>query len=95
MIGNETLSHLYEDGNGRITIMFVAFEGPPRIVRLFGYGKVFERGSTDFQKLLPDGDDRILPGTRAVICIDFHKVHTSCGFSVPFFAYEGERYASA
>merc|ERR1712093_602543 len=34
--GNESLSHLYEDGNGRITVMFIAFDGPPRIVRLFG-----------------------------------------------------------
>lgn len=34
--GNETISHLNE--NGRITIMFLAFEGPPKIVRLFGTG---------------------------------------------------------
>jgi hypothetical protein len=36
--GNETLSHLYEPGNGRITVLFVAFKGPPRIVRLYGTG---------------------------------------------------------
>ena len=36
--GNETMSHLYEPGNGRMTIMFEAFEGPPRILRLFGRG---------------------------------------------------------
>jgi hypothetical protein len=36
--GNETISHLYEPGNGRITILFQAFEGPPRIVRLYGKG---------------------------------------------------------
>lgn len=35
--GNETISHVNE--NGRITIMFVAFEGPPMIVRLFGTGE--------------------------------------------------------
>jgi hypothetical protein len=34
--GNETISHLYE--NGRITIMLNAFEGAPKIVRLWGYG---------------------------------------------------------
>ena len=69
---------------------FIAFEGPPRILRLFGKGKVFERGTPDFEKILPNGDERILPGTRAIIWIDFHKVSTSCGFSVPFFQYEGE-----
>ena len=36
--GNETISHLRE--NGRITVMFVAFEGPPRIVRFFGTGEL-------------------------------------------------------
>lgn len=36
--GNETISHLLERGNGRITIMFNAFEGPPKIVRLWGSG---------------------------------------------------------
>ena len=38
LLGNETISHIYEPGNGRITIMFQAFEGPPRIVRLYGKG---------------------------------------------------------
>lgn len=36
--GAETLAHLYEAGNGRITVMFNAFEGPPKIARLFGHG---------------------------------------------------------
>ena len=34
--GIETISHIRE--NGRITIMFTAFDGAPRIVRLFGKG---------------------------------------------------------
>jgi len=89
--GNESLSHLYEDGNGRITVMFIAFDGPPRIVRLFGKGKVLERGTPEFHALLPEGDERILPGTRGIIWVDVHKVGTSCGYSVPYFSYEGER----
>jgi hypothetical protein len=36
--GNETISHLHEKGNGRITIMFNGFEGPPKIIRLWGKG---------------------------------------------------------
>ena len=36
MLGVETIAHVRE--NGRITIMFCAFEGPPRITRLFGRG---------------------------------------------------------
>ena len=36
--GVETIAHVKE--NGRITIMFSAFKGPPRIVRLFGKGEL-------------------------------------------------------
>lgn len=36
--GNETISHLLEPGNGRITIQFNAFDGPPKIVRFWGKG---------------------------------------------------------
>ena len=36
--GIETTSHLHEPGNGRITVLFNAFDGPPRIVRIFGKG---------------------------------------------------------
>ncbi|KAM0750957.1 hypothetical protein T439DRAFT_326000 [Meredithblackwellia eburnea MCA 4105] len=85
--GNETISHLEQ--NGRITILFQAFVGPPRIVRLFGYGKVLERSTPEFKALHPPGD--LLPGTRSIIWIDIHKVGTSCGFSVPYFDYKEER----
>ena len=34
--GIETIAHLRE--NGRIVVMFCAFEGPPKIVRLHGVG---------------------------------------------------------
>ncbi|GAA6048714.1 hypothetical protein JCM3770_003924 [Rhodotorula araucariae] len=89
--GNETISHLREPGNGRLTIMFSAFQGPPRILRLFGRGRVFERDTLEFDKLLPPGDARRLPGARAIIWLDVDRVGTSCGFSVPFFHYDGER----
>ncbi|KAL8287293.1 hypothetical protein RQP46_003745 [Phenoliferia psychrophenolica] len=85
--GNETISHLTE--NGRITILFQAFEGPPRIMRLFGTGKVFEKDSPEFNALLKPAD--VLPGTRSIIWIDIHKVGTSCGFSIPFFDFKEER----
>ena len=44
--GNETSAHLLE--NGRITFMFCAFDGPPKILRLYGKGYT----------VLP-GDDRM------------------------------------
>ncbi|GAA5933614.1 hypothetical protein JCM10213_008547 [Rhodosporidiobolus nylandii] len=89
--GNETLSHVLEPGNGRLTFMFCAFHGPPRILRLFGKGRVFERDTPEFDKLLPPGDERRLPGARSIIWLDIERVGTSCGFSVPYFDYVEDR----
>lgn len=38
ILGAETISHIRE--NGRITILFNAFDGPPRIIRLYGKGNI-------------------------------------------------------
>ncbi|KAH7330583.1 hypothetical protein B0J17DRAFT_157152 [Rhizoctonia solani] len=85
--GVETISHLRE--NGRITIMFSAFKGSPRIVRLWGTGIVHELGSSRYEELIPPADR--LPGSRAAIEVKIHKVGSSCGYSVPFYEYTGER----
>ncbi|KAJ2923389.1 hypothetical protein H1R20_g13705, partial [Candolleomyces eurysporus] len=85
--GVETISHLRE--NGRITVLFTAFEGPPRIVRLFGTGKVYEFGTPEYDTFLPP--EKRQPGSRAVIWVDVHKVGTSCGYSIPFFTYKAPR----
>ncbi|TFK23311.1 hypothetical protein FA15DRAFT_757322 [Coprinopsis marcescibilis] len=85
--GVETISHIYE--NGRITLMFSAFEGPPQIVRVYGTGKVYEYGTPQYKELLPH--DRREPGSRAAIWIDIHRVSTSCGYSIPFFTYKAPR----
>src|SRR5262245_32375028 len=44
--GIETVSHLRE--NGRIVLMFCAFAGPPKIVRLHGSGAVLIDTSPQF-----------------------------------------------
>ncbi|KAF9004552.1 hypothetical protein BDQ17DRAFT_1240829 [Cyathus striatus] len=85
--GAETIAHLRD--NGRITIMFVAFEGPPEIIRLFGRGTVYEFGTPEYEELLPL--EKRKAGSRAVIVVDVHKVGASCGFSIPFFDYKCER----
>jgi len=85
--GIETISHLRE--NGRVTIMFNAFQGPPRITRLFGKGTVHEFGSPVYDQLIPVGDRK--PGSRSAIVIDVHKVGTSCGYAVPYFTFQGHR----
>src|SRR5688572_3300212 len=49
--GNETAAHLQE--NGRITFMFCAFEGRPKIVRLYGSGEVIQPGTAAWDELRP------------------------------------------
>lgn len=85
--GNETSAHLAE--NGRITLMFIAFEGPPMILRLYGTGRVILPDTAEWDEMFKHFEP--LPGTRQIIAIDVHAVKTSCGFSVPFYSYSGER----
>src|SRR5580658_2346066 len=47
--GVETTAHLQE--NGRIVVMFCAFEGPPKIVRLHGAGEVVYPADARFGRL--------------------------------------------
>lgn len=85
--GNETSAHVEE--NGRITFMFAAFEGAPMILRLYGTGRVILPGTEEWERLSPHFE--LLPGARQIIWADIHQVQTSCGYSVPFLQYEGER----
>jgi hypothetical protein len=85
--GAETVAHLRDDG--RITLLFCAFEGKPQLVRLHGRGEALRPGDEGFERLL-----RLFPanrGSRAVIRVDVERVSTSCGYSVPLMAYQGER----
>ncbi|KIK94930.1 hypothetical protein PAXRUDRAFT_827504 [Paxillus rubicundulus Ve08.2h10] len=85
--GIETISHLRE--NGRITVMFCALDGPPRISRLFGVGTVHEYGTPEYDALIPAMTRK--PGSRAVIVVDVYQVGTSCGFAVPVYGFVTQR----
>ncbi|MDF2719003.1 MAG: pyridoxamine 5-phosphate oxidase [Paenibacillus sp.] len=85
--GNETSAHLME--NGRMTIMFMAFEGSPSILRLYGKGAVALPGTPEWARLSPDYPE--LPGARQIVTMRVESVSTSCGFSVPYYEYKGER----
>ncbi|KAK4040632.1 hypothetical protein C8A01DRAFT_15530 [Parachaetomium inaequale] len=89
--GIETVAHLYEPDNGRITIMFCAFKGPPRIVRLFGHGTVLERGAPAFDDFVKKHDVEVIPSSRSIIIVKVHQVASSCGYSVPFYEFKNFR----
>lgn len=77
--GNETSAHVTE--NGRITLMFCAFAGPPRILRLYGRGRVVLPDTEEWEgmrALFPE-----YPGVRQVVAARITRVQTSCGFAVP------------
>lgn len=85
--GVETIAHLRE--NGRIVIMFCAFEGPPKIVRLHGQGDVIEPHHPEFEALAARFPD--YPAVRSVIRVHCDRISDSCGFGVPLYEYQGER----
>lgn len=85
--GNETSAHLTE--NGRITFMFCAFSGRPRILRLYGRGKVVLPGAAGWDDLI--GYFATQPGIRQIITADITRIQTSCGFGVPLMETRGQR----
>ncbi|EMF15636.1 uncharacterized protein SEPMUDRAFT_147462 [Sphaerulina musiva SO2202] len=87
--GVETISHLRE--NARITVMFQAFEGSPRIVRLWGTGRILERESPEFNAFVALHSVKTIPATRSIIIVDVHQVGSSCGYSVPTYEFKGFR----
>lgn len=85
--GVETVAHLRE--NGRIVLMFCAFQGPPKIVRLHGRGRVVEPPDAEFATLQPHFP--AFDSLRSIIVVEVSRVAQSCGFCVPLMHYEGNR----
>jgi hypothetical protein len=85
--GNEASAHLLE--NGRVTMMFCAFEGAPLILRLYGRGRVVLPDMAewpDLAALFPT-----IPGTRQIIVADLDRIQTSCGTGVPLYDWRSHR----
>ncbi len=90
--GAETIAHLRE--NGRIVVMLCAFEGPPRILRLHGQGRVVTPSDPEFTELLERAqfdDFTAAEAHRTVIVVSVKRIADSCGYGVPLMSYEGTR----
>lgn len=85
--GNETHAHLVADG--RITIMFCAFENPALILRIYGRGRPVLPQDAEWEQLARHFT--ILPGTRQIFDIAVDSVQTSCGWGVPVMQFDRER----
>ncbi|MCL7458003.1 pyridoxamine 5'-phosphate oxidase family protein [Micromonospora echinofusca] len=87
----ETIAHLRE--NGRITLMWCAFEGPPNIVRVHGRGEPVFRDDARWRELtghFPDIDPTV-HGLRAIIVVTAELIRDTCGYAVPFMSYDADR----
>ncbi|WP_243787701.1 pyridoxamine 5'-phosphate oxidase family protein [Saccharopolyspora gloriosae] len=85
----ETIAHLRE--NSRITLMWCAFTGPPKVLRVHGRGTPVFRDDPRFGELIGRFGDADGPGLRAIIIVEAERVSDSCGFAVPFMEYSEER----
>lgn len=85
--GNETNAHLIADG--RITIMFCAFDNPALIFRIYGRGRPILPQDADWGEFARHFT--LLPGTRQIFVIDVDQVQTSCGWGVPHMSFDRER----
>lgn len=82
--GAETAAHLRE--NGRVTLMWCAFEGPPRIVRVHGRGEYVALDDARIAGRFPD-----FRGARGVVIVHADRISDSCGYSVPQYEFVGQR----
>jgi hypothetical protein len=87
--GIETVAHVKE--NGRIVIMFCAFEGPPRIVRLHGAGSFVEVDGDLSPDLTAHFPAAATVGVRAAVVVDVERIADSCGYGVPLMTFAGHR----
>ncbi|NUT35577.1 MAG: pyridoxamine 5'-phosphate oxidase family protein [Hamadaea sp.] len=87
----ETVAHLRE--NGRITLMWCAFQGPPNIVRVHGRGEPVFRDDPRWPQLMTHfpSIDTALHGHRSIIVVHAELIRDTCGYAVPFMAYESDR----
>ena len=83
--GIETIAHLRE--NGRIVLMFCAFQGPPDIYRIYGRGRAVEPHHAEFAELT--GNFPSQENFRSIIVVEIDRGTDSCGYGVPLFQYEG------
>ncbi len=87
--GVETIAHLRE--NGRVVLMFCAFEGRPRIVRVHGHGSVVARDDDAFDELASAFSTDQLLGARSVVVVSAERVADSCGYGVPLMTFAAHR----
>lgn len=87
--GVETIAHLRE--NGWIAVMFCAFHGTPKVLRVHGLGRAVEPHEAEFAAL--QAHFPVYEGTRAIIVVEVTRIGDSCGYGVPLLKFEAQQAA--
>jgi hypothetical protein len=85
--GNETAAHLID--SNRMTLMWCAFDGLPRILRVYGSAETIHPRDGQWQTCA-----RLIPppvGARQYFKVHVSLVQTSCGYAVPLMDYVEDR----
>jgi hypothetical protein len=85
--GNETNAHLLADG--RMTVMFCAFDRPALIYRLYGRAVAVLPQDPAWGELA--GHFAIERGVRQIFVMTVETTQTSCGWAVPEMTLKAER----
>jgi hypothetical protein len=87
--GNETNAHLAADG--RITVMFCAFDRPALIYRLYGHAEAVLPQDAGWDALAAHFS--IERGVRQIFVMAVDSTQKSCGWAVPEMTLKAERQA--
>jgi hypothetical protein len=85
--GNETSAHVLQ--NGRLTMMFCSFDRTPLILRLYGTGRILHPRDAEFDERMKSFDP--ISGARQIVLLSIESLQKTCGYSIPFYDYQGER----
>ena len=84
--GNRTARDI--EANGEVTVLFVSFDKEPLNLRLFCKGSLIDKEDKATRALFEGVD---FTGMRRFVKLHVYCVEHSCGMSVPFYEYKGER----
>jgi len=85
--GNETAAHVLE--NQRMTLMFCAFEGEAKILRVYGKASVMHPRDSGWNDALNHFSK--FAGSRQIFDLSIDLIQISCGTGVPIMPFQGSR----
>lgn len=90
MIGSTNRTYHDVMANGKFTLLFNAFEGNPRLLRIFCSAAVVSKEDENFNNYIKKFD-HFDPSLRNIILFTIEAVEPSCGEGVPIMEYKKQR----